>query len=219
MQLLDYQQRVFNKLLKFDKSFMFWPRQTGKSQILIAILEYFIQNNKDINILFIVHNKESIKNLLSKVYREIGSLVVDRHRTDDYLYFINNNSCKFSEIHNCTLSIMNLLKPTIILYDELWINNVNDLAILKHYIKISKCKSIFTSTRVDLDIIKLLDSNNDYYINIMPVFDDEHKIDFNLNKEIIKELSYKPDHLLDYGDVVYQRKVKLKKLKEISDGE
>ena len=37
------------------------------------------------------------------------------------------------------------------------------------------------------------------------------------NKEKIKELSYKPENLLDYNNVVYQRKKKLKKLNIISN--
>lgn len=213
MKLFDYQQRFFNKLLRFDRLMLFWPRKTGKSQVLIAILEYLILNNKNSNFLFITYSKLNTKIILSKIYKEIGSLIINKHRSDDYLYFINNNSCKFCIIEDCRLNVINSLTPIAILYDEFCLTEVDDLYILRDYIKMSNCKSIFTSTIIDLETLKLLDNNNDYYISIIPTQED--KID--LNKKIV-ELSYKPDYLLDYNDVIYQRKIKLKKLKEISNG-
>jgi uncharacterized protein YciU (UPF0263 family) len=65
-------------------------------------------------------------------------------------------------------------------------------------------------------VINLLDHNNDWYINIIPP-----SIDMNIErdnyKEKVKELEkYKSDELLDYFELLFQRKKKLQKLNKIS---
>ena len=67
-----------------------------------------------------------------------------------------------------------------------------------------------------MNVIKMLDDKNDFYINIIEPNENDLDIGHDY-KEKIKELSYKPENLLDYNNVVYQRKKKLKKLNIISN--
>ncbi len=218
MQLRDYQLSIFNKLIKFDKSILLCPRQIGKTQILIEFLNYYINNNKDKNILFVVSNSRNIKMLMERIYHQFGSIILNKHRTENFLYLINNNSCKILQFSKINLEKLNLFPPSIIIFDEFDINsNVDDFYIINFYIKYFNCKSIFVSSSshieqnrlqdsgINLDIIKLLDKNNDYFINITYN---------NIDIEIIKELSYKPYYLLHLNDLQYNRKQKLKNLKD-----
>jgi hypothetical protein len=222
MELKDHQLRVFNKLIKHDKSFVFCPRQWGKTYVLTKYLEYFIQNNRGENILLIGEQKGYLKNILAKILREIGNLTIDKHRTEIGLYFINGNYLEICEIKKLNMSLLGMLNPKLILYDEIFLDDLNDLHLLAFYIKMSKCKCIFNTTKLNIDIVKLLDCNNDYYIKIIPInlFDNLNKENNLLldHKKIIKAFSYKPPELFDFDDMVYQRRIKLNKLKEISDG-
>ena len=53
MNLNTQQFITLNQLIKHNNSFIFWPRQTGKSFLLSAYIEYFINNNYDQNIIYI----------------------------------------------------------------------------------------------------------------------------------------------------------------------
>jgi len=217
MQLNAQQLYTHKKLLKHDKSFVFWPRQTGKSYLVTHFIEDFVNNNKDQNILFISNKKNYIKNSRLKISNEIGHLILDKHRSDD-LDFTNDNYLKFISINQPFEYVLNTLSPSLIIFDEIMsLPMSNNFKLIKDYIDKSNCKCIYTSTFMELDVIKLLDSKNDFYINIIPPrhSDEFYDLDIEYVKKNIKELSYKPDELLDYADLQYQRKVKLRKLNSL----
>jgi len=153
-----------------------------------------------------------------RIMKNIGYLTIDKHRTEN-ISFINNNYLQFCSINQDFAYLFYQLKPSLIIYDEFHVNTVDKLAVVYNYITNKNPKCIFTSTFMDIDVIKLLDFNNDWYINILPT--SEITGDLNIESENYKEkfklLSYKPDHLLDFFDVIYQRKKKLKILNKISN--
>jgi hypothetical protein len=227
MELKDYQMVLFNRLISYDKSLVFWARQTGKSLVVTKYIENFINNENNKNILFIINHKKYITTSKVRILHEIGQSIIDKHRTDD-IFFINNNFLKFVAINNMNIEyILSTLAPELIIYDEFRIDNPDKLFSIRKFIEISKCKCIFTSTFLDIELVHYLDINNDYYINIMPPTLTIHNNQFSFsnmddpninNRLIIKELGYKPDELLDYSDTIFQRKRKLKKLNKISNG-
>jgi len=222
MQLNKYQQNTFNKLLKFDRSFVFWPRQWGKSILLISYLEWFVTNHHQQNILLLVNKMAYLNSMKAKIKTNLGNLLLDRHRTDD-LYFINENYLKFGSIYQPLEFKLYNLKPSLILYDEFIIFDLVDLLPIKKYIDNFNCKCVFTSTFIDLSVIKMLDNKNDFYFNIIPPSlkeddSDYARLYFTHMKGIVKELSYKPDYLLDYFEKIYQRKLKLKRINLIANG-
>ena len=214
MQLKTHQLNTINNLFKHDKSFVFWPRQTGKSYIISHYLECFVTNNFRQNILFINRDKGYVDIDRDRIMRNIGSLTIDKHRTEN-LYFINDNYLEFCCIKQ-NIYPLTKLNPSLIICDEFYFDNVSQLLPIKRYIDKSKCKCIFTSTYIDMNVIKMLDDKNDFYINIIEPNENDLDIGHDY-KEKIKELSYKPENLLDYNNVVYQRKKKLKKLNIISN--
>lgn len=212
-----HQQYTFSKLLKHQKSFLFWPRQTGKSFTISLFLDYFVKNNNVQNILFISNKKRYISVNRDRILKNIGNLTVDKHRSDN-LYFINNNYLQFISINQDYGYQLKELKPSLIIFDEFNVDRISNLDAIAFYIGFSKCKCIFTSTFMDMKVINLLDNNNDWYISIIPPSNDMN-IESDNYHEKVKELSkYKPDELLDFFDVIYQRKKKLQKLNKISNG-
>jgi hypothetical protein len=100
------------------------------------------------------------------------------------------------------------------------LGNTYFLSELRNYIERNKVKCIFTSTFMNLDVIKFLDYKNTFYINIFPIQpEDEYQFSKGISKysTLMEKLSYKPKNLLDYMDNTYQRKIKLQRLKEISE--
>lgn len=214
MKIRDHQIYALNKFLKYQKSFLFWPRQTGKGFTISLFLDYFVNNNHSQNILFISNKKEYIKNDKNRIMQNIGNLTVDKHRTEN-LYFINDNYLQFISINQNYSYQLKELNPSLVIFDEFNIDKISNLEAIANYIKINNCKCIFTSTFIDMKVINLLDSNNDWYINIIPPSDD---IELYFYKDRVKELEkYKSDELLDYMDLIYQRRKKIKKLNKISE--
>jgi len=224
IELFKHQIRAFNKIINNDKNFIFWPRQYGKSHLISAYLEHFINNNSNQNILFICYEKNYIKYSKQKLLNDIGYLTVDKHRTDD-LYFINDNFLKFCSIkqHFDTISGMfKTLSPSLIIFNEVYALSTNNIQRL-YSNNFLNGKILYTSSFIDIQLIKMLDYNNDFYINIEQPVDKIDtfglfKDDINLIYFDIKELNYKPDDLLYFSDKVYQRKIKLKKINTISNG-
>jgi len=219
MQLKQHQLYTYNKILKHQKSFIFWPRQTGKSYILSHYLEQFVNNNKDQDILFISNNKRYFTIDRDRIMKNIGYLTIDKHRTEN-IYFINNNYLEFCSINQDFAYLFYQFKPSLIIYDEFHVDRTDRLTLVYNYITNNSPKCIFTSTFIDMDVIKLLDFNNDWYINILPTSEmmgDQYLGQVDNYKEKFKLLSYKPDNLLDFFDVIYQRKKKLKLLNKISN--
>jgi hypothetical protein len=216
MKIRDHQIYALNKILKYQKSFLFWPRQTGKSFTISLFLDYFVNNNNSQNILFISNKKEYISVNRDRILKNIGNLTVDKHRSDN-LYFINNNYLQFISINQDYGYQLRELTPSLVIFDEFNIDRISNLDAIAVYIGFSKCKCIFSSTFMDMMVINLLDSNNDWYINIIPP-----SIDMNIERdnyqEKVKELEkYKSDELLDYCELLFQRKKKLQKLNKISE--
>jgi hypothetical protein len=216
MKIRDHQIYALNKILKYQKSFLFWPRQTGKSFTIFLFLDYFVNNNNSQNILFISNKKEYISVNRDRILKNIGNLTVDKHRSDN-LYFINNNYLQFISINQDYGYQLRELTPSLVIFDEFNVDRISSLESIGNYIKFSKCKCIFSSTFMDMMVINLLDSNNDWYINIIPP-----SIDMNIERdnyqEKVKELEkYKSDELLDYCELLFQRKKKLQKLNKISE--
>ena len=85
----------------------------------------------------------------------------------------------------------------------------------------SNCKVVFTSYEMNLRIVRILDVTNNYYINIMPGDDLSNGLGISTKlivpTIVIDELSYKPDELIDYDDLIFKRRKKLKQLKLLSE--
>lgn len=218
MQLNSYQEYTFNKLAKYNKSIVLWPRQSGKSYLIISVIEDFIKNNSDKDILLLVHNTRSEYYIFSKILKEIGAYVSKNNKSINKLSFINNNDVTIKSINSYD-SILHKIKPELIIYDEVFNFNYQKNIILDYYIKNNNCKCVFTSTYFYLEMIKMLDYYNDFYINIKPsvnvIFDNEQLYNYN---DIVKNLYYKPEHLLDVMDIKFIRTQKIKNLNKISNG-
>jgi len=223
VQLRDYQIKTLNKLIKYDNSFVFWPRQTGKSTLISAYIENFVINNSGKDILFICDSRRCIKYARNKIIDNLYYLV-NNIKNSNKISFVNSNILTFFSFDFDLYYHLNFLKPELVIFDELYISDStrDDVKITEfsYYMKNFNCKSIFISSRIDTRVIKSLDYRNQYYINIIPTNDKDLHLSENNNdyKIIINELSYKPDELLDYFDLNYQRKKKLKKLNKIADG-
>jgi len=223
MKLTATQDHAYKKILKYNNSFIFWTRQAGKTYLLTYFIENFVQNNKDKDILFIVNDERYIRNSRNKILAEISTFVLTKAGTV-YLHFINNNILRFSSTNYRFDTTLEYTKPDVIIYDEFIIHDLNKIDLLIKYIEKTKCKCIFTSTYIDIKVINALDYKNNYYINILPFFGQYDFSPFHRNegydhkKIVYTELSYKSDELLDYRDLAYERMIKLKRLKEISNG-
>lgn len=223
MKLTTTQKHAYRKLLKYNNSFIFWTRQSGKTYLLTYFIENFVQNNKDKDILFIIDDEKYIRNSKKRILDEISKYVLIKIGNND-IRFINNNFLRFCTINYRFESTLIHTKPDVIIYDEFIIRDLNKIDLLIKYIEISKCKCIFTSTYIDTKVIKALDYKNNYYINILPFFGHydfspfHRNIEYDHKKIVYTELSYKPDELLDYRDIAYERMIKLKRLNEISNG-
>jgi len=235
MELKKYQEEVFNKLLKHDKTFIFWSRQMGKSYLIEYYLNYFINNKINENIIYFTKYYKYCVNLKNKL---LNYNIVTQ--TNHSILFKNNITlrfCKFEEGYAYTLRG---LLPSLIIFDEFSIKDLNGSDLIRlteliYYINTNKCKIIFISTHIDIRLVRLMDGKNDYYINVMqnfeilknsnnisggPIYNTEYLAEFGgseYRKILEKEFSYKPFNLLDFNDLSYQRKCKLKILREISN--
>jgi hypothetical protein len=218
MQLNYYQEYTFNKLSKYNRSIIMWPRQSGKSYLIISIIEDFIKNNSDKDILLIVSNPKCEYYIFSRILKEIGGYISKKSKSINKISFINNNDVTIRTINNYD-SVLHKIKPEFIIYDEVFNFNYQKNVMLDYYIKNNSCKCIFTSTYFYLDMLKMLDYYNDFYINIKPSLSDyldDYQL-YNYN-DIVKKLYYKPAHLLDVMSIKFIRTQKIKKLNKISNG-
>ncbi len=222
MQLKSYQKFAFNKLLKYNKSFVFWTRNTGKTYLMISIIENFVQNNRDKDILFIVNNNTSINNTRKQFINDVPYFIIEKIGNVT-LYLKNNNLLRFCSVDDRFNNTLYYIKPDLIICDDFYIQDLSDVAQLLYYIDSNKCKCIFTSNNTSIKLVEMFDYKNDFYINIMPYFNDNNESDWNtMNdlyvKKLKKQLDYKPEELIDYYDIIFQRKQKLKILNNISNG-
>jgi len=227
MNLREYQRHVFNKYLKYNKCLLFWSRQKGKSYIISHIIENFVKNNHDEDILFFVNSVHNISYSINKIIKNIGYLISLKNRKKNSFYFINNNHIKFLPINKDYNYDLNILKPSLIIFDEFIVfDDISIFDILINYIIRNNCKTIFTSTCFDINVIRRLDVKNDFYIN---VYSDDieyhHQVIESISSrgypdcsldDLVKKLSYKPKDLLDYMTPNFWRREKLKNLKEVN---
>lgn len=223
MILRKNQEQAFNNIAKYGKAFIFWGRQTGKSFLLSSIIQSYAANKKGTDILFFIKNKTYIKIAQDKVLKDIKNSI--RSSKPSEIVLINNNYLTFCSIKEEYDYYLQHLNPSLIIFDDYDIADFYKFNNLTYYILKNNCKCIFTSSKIDkidLKIVKLLDYNNDYYINIMSN-DYEYPISFVdkdkliITPDILKELSYKPDELIDYDDIIFKRRKKLKQLKLLSE--
>ena len=135
--------------------------------------------------------------------------------------FLNDNYLTFCSIQESYEHILHKLKPSVIIYDEFYHKDLKKYEYLAYYLDNNNCKVIFTSTYIDTRIIKLFDSKNDFYINIRKITKDNIEPffkNYDYKRLLRKDLSYKKTELLDFDDVIYQRKKKLEYLKKITNG-
>jgi hypothetical protein len=221
MQLRDYQSQTYKILLYHNNCMLFWPRQRGKTYLLTHYIENFVQNNYDQEIVFFGNNHRNNNDCRDKILRDIMPVIDPKRIRKAELGFINENYLTFESIEDRKYEMtLNKLKPTLIIYDEIMLGNTYVLAELRNYIERNNVKCIFTSTFMNLDIIKFLDYKNTFYINIFPIQpEDEFEFSKGVSKysTLLEKLSYKPKKLLDYMDNTFQRKIKLQRLKEISE--
>jgi len=220
--LRDYQEYALSNFIKNDKSMFFWSRQTGKSFVINKMIENFVINNNDKKIFFIIDYKKYFRDFMSKIRNDINNVVVKY--SSNNINFINNNKLTFCSITDNFFSILTSYNPELIVIDGFSkiTNGINNVQYLNMFINMvsnkCKCKCIFTF-EYNINIIKTLDYKNDYYINIIPYdINDTLMIDssYKLNSNILKDLSYKPYELLDYSNLSYIRKKKIKKLNSLN---
>jgi hypothetical protein len=201
---------------------VFWPRRQGKTYLLTHYIENFVQNNYDQEIVFFGNTQRNYNDNRDIILSDIMPVIDPKRIRKAELGFINGNFLTFESIERDQKYEMTLnkLKPNLIIYDEIMLGNTYFLSELRNYIERNKVKCIFTSTFMNLDVIKFLDYKNTFYINIFPIQpEDEYQFSKGISKysTLMEKLSYKPKNLLDYMDNTYQRKIKLQRLKEISE--
>jgi len=213
------QQQAFNNIVKYGKAFIFWGRCTGKTHLLSHIIQTYVGNKKDEDIIFFVNQKNHIQTAKYRIIKDLHHSIRSpsksgRKQKPEEVLLINNNYLTICSIKEYDYYLLHL-KPTLIIYDDFLSTYLsNNFDCLINYIrKDLNCKVVFTSYDMDMRLVRLLDVNNDYYINIMP--GKELIVSPNVMDEL---LLYKSDELIDYDDVVFQRRKKLKQLKILSNG-
>lgn len=215
IDLRNYQQFTYNKILLNNKNLIIWPRQTGKTFLLLKFLEDYIKSNYDKDILVLSNTKQQS---LSLKYKMISYLFETIFKIrDKNLSLINDNYIEFSSVGSNYSHLLYKLKPDLIIFEEIYNENSDNFLELISYIDRTKCKCIFTSTYINIKTITTIDYRNDYYINLIEFFKDEN------SPNIKKLLYYKPDVLLDYDSkstyTIFQRREKLKRINKISEND
>ena len=224
MTLNITQNQAFINIVKYGKAFIFWGKQTGKSHLLSHIIQTYVANKKSEDIVFFVNQKnhiqssklEFIKNSHNSIRLHSKSA---RKQKPEEVFLINNNYLTICSIKEYDYYLYHL-KPSLIVFDDFSLKNgLDNYNCLIKYLQESNCKVVFTSINMDMSLIRILDINNEYYINIMQCKDILTGISTKVivPPNIIDELSYKPDELIDYDNVIFQRRKKLKQLKILSE--
>lgn len=217
MELNKYQKYSYKSILNHDKNILLWNRQLGKTTIILHYIRNFILNNINTDIIFFSNSESFWLEIRSKIFNSLGKYVIENTSVvSKKIRFINNNDLKFISINNYDYFIdLIRIKPELIIFDEIWNMKNEKLDKLHFYVCNNSCKVILTGTNISMENILFLDSQNDYYINI-----NSDSITYNeITNEIRKWLSYKPNHLIDFDNILFQRKKKLERLKKITNGE
>lgn len=206
---------IVRKILYYDKSFLLWARQTGKTTIIFDYLKNYVQQNKNSDILFFC-NDEKICNTKNLLFRNCHSIILNHN--EKYINFINKNKLKFCSIRCDNFKYLHYLKPNLIIFDDIF-KYVKAMEYLIKYVNCNgdSCKCLLTGTYTDGDLVKSFDCYNDFYINIKK---ENKKLDFDSKlNDVSLEInffSYKPIDLLDINDIRYERKKKLIIINELS---
>lgn len=221
LELTNIQKNALNKLIKNNESFIFWPRQSGKSRLLVHYIEYLVNNSKDEEIIYVGYDQKNSELFGNKIIYHTPN-IIKKYKNKKELSFINNNYITFYTNNGDNLEyLISCLKPTLMLFDDFMFNNkFNSIIPLLSYLK---CKLIFTSNYIDFELIKSLDYNNNFYINIIPQYKENWIHDRNSNcyefEKLVKEnLYYKSSELLDFDNIIFQRDKKLKIINKIANG-
>lgn len=210
IDLRNYQEFTYNKILLNNKNIIIWPRQTGKTFLLLKFLENYIKSNSDKDILILSNTQQQSLFLKDKMLNYLFETIFKIKQKN--LNLINDNYIEFR--HLTKYDMIYQLKPDLIIFED--IEKLSDISSyeLIRYIDHSNCKCIFTSTYIDINTITTIDYRNDYYINLIEFLG-------NKNSPNIKKLYYKPDDLFDYDSkntyTIFQRREKLKRINKISD--
>ena len=229
MILKRNQQQAFNNIVKYGKAFIFWGRQTGKSYLLSQIIQTFAVNTKSSDILFFTNNKNKIQHYRDKILMDCIKVMRTPNRNKkpkpEELFLINNNYITFCSIKEYDYYLEHL-KPSLIIFDDFLMSDSSQFdRLIKYILYNNNTKCVFASYKINLNLVKKLD-RNDFYINIMPSdndypypfpnqIDDRDKI--IITQEILEYIATKPDELVDYDDVIFKRRKKLKQLKLLSE--
>lgn len=211
MILRDYQSYALKKIIENDKSFLFWPRQTGKDYVISKFLEKFINDNKDSVVLYICDYLKDITWHKDKLLKIINYNLVKTSLKSE-IKFINNNRLIFCSIDDDFFKISRGTNTKVVIYNDAY--RARNLGLLKTFIYNIDCKCIFTSLNINTKILDVIDSNDNFYINVMTYPKHENDFDFRINKDYF---NYKSKDMFDYMDKSFQRKRKLQELKKVSE--
>lgn len=220
MNLRHYQRFLLNKLEQHDKVFIFWEPTMGLSYLLHYYMYKYIHNHNNKDIFVLSHNTQQLLANRSNMFGDINHISNNNcivNTKKDSIEFINDNYASFYTISQPIEYTLYRFKPDIIIVDDIRTRSMNHLEHLERYIINNKCKIIFTSYDIQIDIINYFDYLNDYYINILP-HSYNKTTDNGYYEDKLRQLSHKPKHLLDYYNTRFEREEKLKRIKKISDG-
>jgi len=236
-ELREYQKYVFNKFkYEHDKLFLVWFRQSGKSFLMVKIVEDFILNNKGKKILFFVDKKQYITHFKDMVIRNIPSnYCISKHRSDDCLYFINDNFLQFCSFKQ-GMSPLFTPAPDLVILDTIFLTPTEtqrtQLKLLKIFMDAIVCKWIVVPALTELPDIYLdiLDNDDTFYVNVLsyhmlnngietPKGEDSWVNHYTFKEDKCLEWFHnKRPEMVEYMSKNYMRRLKLKKLKKIQDG-
>jgi hypothetical protein len=207
MTLNLQQSKTFNMMLKHDKSMLIWHRISGKTTLIIHYIKEFVNKNSNTKILLITDSDSISYEVYKYILRRLKNITIEN--TKNEIKFINNNQLITTNI-NLYESVLNYIKPDLIIYDEICRFKPHSLQSLNIYIRTKKCKCIITTTILNEKILEILDNNNSFYISLFPCNDinEPNYITYDM-----KHLSYKNNNLVDVVlDIQYERHKKLKNI-------
>jgi len=222
MNLKHHQKYLLNKLHQHDKNIIFWQPGMGVSCILDYFILQYTQKNKNKKIFILSYTRAQSKYRMRQFFRDVDLFSNKNYFTNikkDKIELVNNNIVNFYLMDQSFEYFLYGTKPDIIIVDDIRFSfNSKKMNIIDIFTHNCNCKVIFTSNKLDLDLIKFFDFNNDFYINIMPYNFNGVFVNDTYYNDTLKKLSYKPKHLLDFYNTRFEREEKLKRLKKLSDG-
>ena len=191
--------KAFGNIITNKKNIIIWKRNLGKTKLVIYYINNFINYNNDKDILCISSNERMSLYLFNHIADFINDKIVKINKK--YINCINNNYINFNTYNNYEHNLY-LIKPELIILEDITIYDIVNLRLLLNYIENNYCKIIITSSTYNYKVINFFDYNNDFYINIAPTAN-----------QIKKELLYKSKKLLELN-IFLERKEKIKKINE-----